>query len=116
MFEKFDWMIGRYQELGEAVSQPEVIADTEHYQKMLKEHAALEPAVNAYREYQHTLTQITEAESLLDQPELADMAREELSALEKQKTEQEQELKLLLLPKDPDDDRNVVMEIRQGAG
>ena len=116
MFEKFDWMIGRYQELGEAVSQPEVIADTEHYQKMLKEHAALEPAVNAYQEYQHILTQITEAEGLLDQPELADMAREELSALEKQKTEQEQELKLLLLPKDPDDDRNVVMEIRQGAG
>ena len=49
MFEKFDWMIGRYQELGEAVSQPEVIADTEHYQKMLKEHAALEPAVAVLR-------------------------------------------------------------------
>ncbi len=116
MFEKFDWITGRYQELGEAVSQPEIIADTENYQKLLKEHAALEPAVQAYEEYQKTLAQLKETESLLSQPDMADMAREEMEALEDRKAAQENALKLLLLPKDPDDDRNVVVEIRQGAG
>ncbi|MDD3214057.1 MAG: peptide chain release factor 1 [Eubacteriales bacterium] len=116
MFEKFDWMIGRYQELNETIVQPEVIADTENYQRLLKEHAALEPAVNAYQEYQLILTQLKEAEEMLEIPDMADMAQEETERLEKLKGEQEQQLKLLLLPKDPDDDRNVVVEIRQGAG
>jgi len=116
MFEKFDWMIGRYQELGEAVSQPEIILDTDNYQKLLKEHAGLEPAVQAYTEYQATLAQLSEAREMLDQPEMADMAREEINELEEHKAQQEKNLKLLLLPKDPDDDRNVVVEIRQGAG
>ena len=56
MFEKFDWMLARYQELSEAVSQPEIIADQARWQKLLKEHAALEPAVEAYRAYQKTLS------------------------------------------------------------
>ena len=116
MFEKFDWMIGRYQELGEAVSQPEIIADTNQYQKLLKEHAALEPAVQAYGAYQATLGGIAEAQEMLGQPDMAEMAREELETLQAKKEAQEKELKLLLLPKDPDDDRNVVVEIRQGAG
>ncbi len=116
MFEKFDWMIGRYQELTEAMIQPEIIADTNNYQKLLKEHASLEPAVLAYHTYQDTLKQIEEAKLLLQQPDMADMAREELEELSETRQQQEQELKLLLLPKDPDDDRNVVMEIRQGAG
>ena len=116
MFEKFDWMIGRYQELTEAMIQPEIIADTDNYQKLLKEHASLEPAVQAYHTYQDTLKQIEEAKLLLQQPDMADMAREELEELTESRQQQEQELKLLLLPKDPDDDRNVVMEIRQGAG
>lgn len=116
MFEKFDWMIGRYQELTEAMIQPEIIADTNNYQKLLKEHASLEPAVLAYHTYQDTLKQIEEAKLFLQQPDMADMAREELEELSETRQQQEQELKLLLLPKDPDDDRNVVMEIRQGAG
>ncbi len=116
MFEKFDWMIGRYQEIGEAISQPGIIADTDQYQKLLKEHASLQPAVAAYNEYQATLSQITQAKEMLEQPDFAEMAQEELASLTKHKEEQEKELKLLLLPKDPDDDRNVVVEIRQGAG
>ena len=116
MFEKFDWMIGRYQELGEAVSQPEVIADMERYQKMLKEHASLELAVAAYAKYQNTLSELAQARELLAQPDMAEMAQEEIRELETRQGEQERELKLLLLPKDPDDDRNVVVEIRQGAG
>ena len=116
MFDKFDWMIGRYQEIGEAISQPEVIANTDNYQKLLKEHASLEPAVQAYTAYVQTLAELDEAKEMLTQPELADMAQEEIQSLNEQKTAQETELKLLLLPKDPDDDRNVVVEIRQGAG
>ncbi len=116
MFEKFDWMIGRYQELGVAIGQPEIIADTDNYQKLLKEHAALEPAVTAYSAYQETLSRIGEAKEMLDQPDMAEMAREELDELSERKSTQENDLRLLLLPRDPDDDRNVVVEIRQGAG
>ena len=116
MFEKFDWMVGRYQELSEAIGQPEIIAEPDRYQRLLKEHASLEPCVNAYEEYQRTLSQAEEAREMLSQPDMADMAQEELNELEKLRVEQEHALKLLLLPKDPDEDRSVVVEIRQGAG
>jgi len=116
MFEKFDWMIGRYQELSEAVSQPEIIADQALWQKLLKEHASLESAVNAYRAYQKTLSDIEGAKELLSQPDMAELAQMELDGLAEQRVRQEHELKLLLLPKDPDAERNVVVEIRQGAG
>ncbi|MCI6376734.1 MAG: peptide chain release factor 1 [Clostridiales bacterium] len=116
MFEKFDWMIGRYQELSEAVSQPEIIADQALWQKLLKEHASLEPAVNAYLAYQKTLSDMEGTRELLSQPDMAELAQMELDELEEQKARQEHALKLLLLPKDPDADRNVVVEIRQGAG
>ena len=116
MFEKFDWMIGRYQELSEAVSQPEIIADQAKWQKLLKEHASLEPAVMAYRAYQKTLEDIEGAKELLSAPEMAELAQIELDELNESKIQQEEQLKILLLPKDPDADRNVVVEIRQGAG
>ncbi len=116
MFEKFEWMIGRYQELGEAVSQPEIIADQAKWQRLLKEHASLEPAVTAYKAYQKTLSDIEGARELLSQPEMAELAQMELDELNEVKERQEHELRLLLLPKDPDADRNVVIEIRQGAG
>ncbi|NLV57359.1 MAG: peptide chain release factor 1 [Clostridiales bacterium] len=116
MFEKFDWIVGRYQELSEAVSQPDIIADQALWQKLLKEHASLEPSVKAYAAYTQTLREIEEAQVLTTQPDMADMAWDELERLTKQKEDQEHTLKLLLLPKDPDDERNVVVEIRQGAG
>ena len=116
MFEKFDWMVNRYQELSEAVSQPDIIADQARWQKLLKEHASLEPAVEAYEAYQKLLKELDEARELLSQPDMADLAQMEIAELEDKKQEQEHTLKLLLLPKDPDADRNVVMEIRPGAG
>lgn len=116
MFEKFDWMIGRYQELSEAVSRPEIIADQAQWQKLLKEHAALEPAVQTYRAYQKTLSDMEGAKELLSHPDMEELAQTELAELNQTKEQQEHELKLLLLPKDPDADRNVVVEIRQGAG
>lgn len=116
MTEKFQWMQERYNELSEAVSQPEIIADTARWQRLLKEHAQLEPAVQAWQRYQQMLTQQTEAEEMLNDPELAPMAQTELHELTRRRADMEQELRLLLLPKDPNDERNVVMEIRAGAG
>ena len=116
MTEKFQWMQERYNELSEAVSQPEIIADTARWQRLLKEHAQLEPAVQAWQRYQQLLTQQSEAEEMLNDPELASMAQTELHELTRRRADMEQELRLLLLPKDPNDERNVVMEIRAGAG
>lgn len=116
MTEKFQWMQERYNELSEAVSQPEIIADTARWQRLLKEHAQLEPAVQTWQRYQQLLTQQTEAEEMLNDPELAPMAQTELHELTRRRADTEQELRLLLLPKDPNDERNVVMEIRAGAG
>ena len=116
MIEKFQWMQERYNELSEAVSQPEIIADTARWQRLLKEHAQLEPAVQAWQRYQQLLTQQTEAEEMLNDPELAPIAQTELHELTRRRADMEQELRLLLLPKDPNDERNVVMEIRAGAG
>ena len=65
MFEKFDWILGRYQELSEAVSQPEILADQALWQKLLKEHAAMEPSVRAYEAYQKTISQLQEIKELL---------------------------------------------------
>ncbi len=116
MFDKFDFIVARQQELTEAVSQPDIIADTERYQKLLRELASLAPQVEAWQAYQSTLSEIEEAKEMLSMPDMADIAGEELKRLEQLKEEQEIALRLLLIPKDPDDDRNVVMEIRQGAG
>ncbi len=116
MFDKFDWMEGRYEELAIAVSQPEIIADQTKWQKLLKEHASLEPAVTAYRAYRKTLAEIADAKEMLAQPDLAELAQAELDELTADKARQEEALRILLLPKDPDDDRSVVMEIRAGAG
>ena len=116
MFDKFEWIMSRYEELSEAIVQPEIIADTAKYQACLKERAALEPQVEAWTRYRHLLDAIGQAEEMLADPDLADMARDELDELLPQKEPLETELQILLLPRDPDDDRNVIMEIRGGAG
>ena len=116
MFDKFEWIENRYEELSEAIVQPEIIADTAKYQAYLKERAALEPQVEAWRRYTALLDNIAQAKEMLAEPDLADMAREELDALLPQKDAMETELQILLLPRDPDDDHNVIIEIRGGAG
>ena len=116
MFDKFEWIANRYEELSEAIVQPEIIADTAKYQAYLKERAALEPQVEAWRRYTALLDNIAQAEEMLAEPDLADMAQEELDALLPQKDAMETELQILLLPRDPDDDHNVIIEIRGGAG
>ena len=116
MLNKFEWIASRYEELSEAIVQPEIIADTEKYQACLKERANLEPQVEAWQRYQELLGHISQAREMLADPDLADMAQEELNELLPQQSAMETELKILLLPRDPDDDRNVIMEIRGGAG
>lgn len=116
MIKRLQEIQDRLAELHEAVSKPEIIADQPRWQRYLKEIAGLEPIDEAYRTYQRICSEITDAEQLSHQPEMADLAREELSELSIQKKQQGQALRMLLLPKDPDAERNVVMEIRQGAG
>ncbi len=116
MFDKFEWILSRYEELSEAIVQPEIIGDPAKYQACLKERAALEPQAEAWRRYCALLDDIAQAQEMLHDPDLAVMAQEELDLLLPQKTEMEQELRILLLPRDPDDDHSVIMEIRGGAG
>ena len=116
MFDKYEWIQGRYEELSEAISQPEVLADNARYQACLKERAALEPQVEAWQRYQALLRHLSEAEEMLADPDLTEEAQAELDALRPQKEALEQELRILLLPRDPHEDSSVIMEIRSGAG
>ena len=116
MFDKFEWIASRYEELSEAIVQPEIIADTAKYQVCLKERAALEPQVEAWQRYCALTEHIAQAKEMLADPDLADMAQEELDTLLPQRETMETELRILLLPRDPDDEHSVIMEIRGGAG
>lgn len=116
MFEKYEWIESRYEELNVALTQPEILADVEKYQRLIKERSALEEQATAWRTYQQLLAQENQAREMLADPELAALAEEELAELSAKKAELEQELKLLLLPRDPDDDHSVIIEIRGGAG
>ena len=116
MFERLEQLNDRWLELNEAISQPDVIADFSRYQECLKERAALEPLIETWHRWQLNEQRLKEAEQLLSDPEMKAIAEEEIHAL---KPEQEQllnDLKLLLVPPDPLDERNVYLEIRAGAG
>ena len=116
MFERLEQLNDRWLELNEAISQPDVIADFSRYQEFLKERAALEPLIETWHHWQLNEQRLKEAELLLADPEMKSIAEEEIHVL---KLEQEQllnDLKLLLVPPDPLDERNVYLEIRAGAG
>lgn len=116
MQDRLLWIEGRYEEITQLLTQPEVIADNDRYRKLTQEHAQLEPVREAYREFRALSAQKDEAEEMLADPEMADVAREELDALRETLPAAARKMQLLLLPRDPNDDRNVVMEIRAGAG
>ena len=116
MFEKFQWIQNRFEELSVAIGQPEIIADQAKYQQLLKERSSLEPSVAAWDAYQACLHQLDEAREMLSDPDLCDVALAEVEELTARKAAMEQELRILLLPRDPDDDKNVVVEIRSGTG
>ena len=116
MFKKLEALSDRYRELSEAIAQPEVIQDFPRYQACLKERSSLEPLIQKYDLYKQVEKHLSEARELLADPDLAGEAEDELSALTETRLSLIEELKLLLIPPDPLDSRNVVMEIRAGVG
>ena len=116
MFEKLDSLSGRYRELSEAIAQPEVIRDYPRYQAYLKERSTLEPLVLKYESLLQAEKQIDETRELMSDPDLASEAESELKQLTERSRVLTEEIKLLLVPPDPLDDRNVIMEIRAGVG
>lgn len=116
MFDRLEAVTERYRELSEAIAQPEVIQDYPRYQTFLKERSALEPLVLKYKNYRQVEKHIAEARELTLDPDFAAEAESELAALSDERRLLLDELKLLLVPPDPLDNRNVIMEIRAGVG
>jgi peptide chain release factor 1 len=118
MLERLEQIVARFEELGAQMELPEVFSDQQKYQKIAKQHRDMEPLVERIREYRSVLEAIAEASVMAneDDPEIRAMAEEELATLEARLPGIEEALKLLLLPKDPNDDKNVVVEIRAATG
>ena len=116
MFQKLDAVEKRYEELTKLISDPEVIANQAEWQKLMKEHASIEDIVLKFREYKKEKQAMEEAEELLHDPEMKELAEAEYYEAKDKLPKIEEELKILLIPKDPDDDKNIICEIRAGAG
>ena len=117
--EKLDQLDSRYEEMTQQLSSAEVVADSSRFQKLAKQHAELSEIVAKHREYKQIEKDLAGAHQLVveaDDPEMKQMAHEEEKQLSERKTTVEQQLKLLLLPKDPNDEKNVIVEIRAGTG
>ncbi len=116
MIERLEAILEKYESLEKSLSDPEVLKDLKKTKEYSREMASLEDAVTCYRKYKKLLTNIEESKEMIKDPELGEMAREELKESEEKKAELEKELEILLIPKDPNDGKNVVMEIRGAAG
>ena len=116
MIERLEAILEKYESLEKSLSDPEVLKDLKKTKEYSREMASLEDAVVCYRKYKKLLTNIEESKEMIKDPELGEMAREELKESEEKKEELEKELEILLIPKDPNDGKNVVMEIRGAAG
>ena len=116
MFEKLELVEKRYDELTSKISDPEVIANNNEWKKLVKEHSSMEDVVNKYREYKKTLSNMNEAKEMLEDKEMKELAEEEYYSCKEKLEKIEEELKFLLIPKDPNDDKSVICEIRGGAG
>ena len=116
MFDNLDEIEKKYVELTKKIADPEEIKKQDEWRKMMKEQSNLEPIVTKYREYKKTQGEIDEAQELIKDPEMKELAEEELKEAKEKLPKLEEELKVLLIPKDPDDDKNVICEIRAGAG
>ncbi len=119
MFSKLQAAENRYEELTQKLTDPEVLGNTDEYRKVATEHSELEEIVNTYREYKENETNLTETRALLDETledDFREMAQAEFNDLKEKKAELEKQLKILITPKDPNDSKNVYVEIRGGAG
>lgn len=113
---KLQPFLDRYDELSRLLSDPSITQDIANMTKLSKEQSSIEDIRNASKEYLQILADIDENKLLLDDDELGELAKDELKSLEIRKTELEEEIKILLLPKDPNDDKNIFLEIRAGTG
>jgi len=118
MFQKLEDVEKRFAALEEKLGDPEIVSDHHKYTKVAKEHAEIRKIVTSFRKYKDISSQIEENQSLLedDDPEMRDLAKAEQEDLIEQKQELEDHMKVLLLPKDPYDDKNILLEIRAGTG
>lgn len=119
MFEKLEFIEGKYEELSIKISDPEIIADQNLWKKLVKEHSDIEPLVMKFREYKSVIKNIEDSEEMLreeEDKELLEMVKMELADLEEKRAALEEELKIMLLPKDPNDEKDVIVEIRGAAG
>lgn len=120
MYDKLDFIQEKYEELSHKVSDPEVISNQPEWQKYMRDMSEMEPIVNKYREYRKATDDLADTKEMISDgsmdEELRDMAKMELSELEETLERLSEELKILLLPTDPNDDKNVLLEIRAGTG
>jgi peptide chain release factor 1 len=119
ILEKLETIKNRWEEIAEQMSDPAAMADMKRFVKLNKDYKELEPVVKAYKEYKNLLGNIQNAKEILaneKDPEFREMAKEELEELQPKLKEMEEEIRLLLIPKDPEDSKNAVMEIRAGTG
>ncbi|MBW1974429.1 MAG: peptide chain release factor 1 [Deltaproteobacteria bacterium] len=119
MLERLEAVEKKFSDLEKALGDPQVLSKPKEYQKLAKEHAEIAPLVETYRKYKETEQQLAENEQLLKEekdPEMRHLIREEIDELQRQKEKLTRQLKLLLVPKDPNDEKNVILEIRAGTG
>ncbi|GGD00722.1 peptide chain release factor 1 [Pontibacillus salipaludis] len=119
MLERLQTLEDRYEKLNELLSDPEIVSDSNKLREYSKEQAGLEETVQVYREYKDTSEQLDEAKAMLEEDldeEMKEMTKEEISELSEEKEKMEERLKILLIPKDPNDEKNVIMEVRGAAG
>ncbi|GAA6112381.1 MAG: peptide chain release factor 1 [Apilactobacillus sp.] len=119
IFEKLQSVVDRYDELNELISDPEVIADTKRFMELSKEEGSLREVVATYNKYKDVVSQLEDDKAMLAEKlddDMNEMVKAEISELEPQKGELEEEIKIMLLPKDPNDDKNIIMEIHGAAG
>ncbi|NUQ28602.1 MAG: peptide chain release factor 1 [Acidobacteriaceae bacterium] len=118
MFDRLQQLEDRYDELSRDLADPGIVTDQQRYQKTAKQHRDMEPTIDKFREYKQVQQGIADAKLMLDEtdPDIRAMAEEELSTLESRLPAIEDELKVMLLPKDPNDEKNVIIEIRAGTG
>ena len=119
MLEKLDFLEEKYMELNNQISDPDIISQNQRWQKLIIEHSRIEPIINKYREYKEKSTQLSEAREMLKEKiddDFKEMVKEEIKELTEIVGNIQDELKILLIPKDPNDEKNVIVEIRAGVG
>ena len=119
MFDKLELLVEKFEELEKKIIDPEIMKDMNVWQKLAKEHGDMKPIVEKYREYSKHKKELEENKEMLKESlddEMKELVKEEISELEDSIEQEEQDLKILLLPKDPNDDKNVFMEVRAGTG